>query len=69
MSSIFRVVVVWFVVCIICGHFLIPPTGGSALVKVLLSGAWPSITFRAHVLASSLYVTPVRDVTLPICMV
>jgi hypothetical protein len=52
----------------IWGQVLSPPTGGSASVKVMSGILCPSTTLRADVSASSLCVTPVRDLILPICV-
>ena len=49
----------------ICGHVLSPPTGGSASANIMSGVLCPSTTSRADVSASSLYETPVCDLTLP----
>ncbi len=53
----------------ICGHVLSPPTGGFASVNIMLGVLRTSTTLRAAVSASSLCVTPVCDLTLPMCVV
>ena len=50
------------------GQVLSPPTGGSALVNIMSGILYPSTTLRPHVSASSLCVTIVCDLTLPICV-
>jgi len=52
----------------IWGQVPSPPTDGSASVNNMSGILWPSTTLRAVVLASSLWVTPVCDFTLPICV-
>jgi hypothetical protein len=52
----------------IWGHFLSPLIGGSALVNVMSGVFFPSTTLRAAMSASSLCVTPVCDLTLPLCV-
>ena len=45
------------------------PTGGSASVNIMLGfSCSPSTMLRAAVFASSLYVAPVCDFTLPMCV-
>ncbi len=53
----------------ICGHVLSHPTGGFASVNIMSSVLRPSTTLRAAVSASSLCVTPVCDLTLPMYVV
>ena len=53
---------------LIWGQVLSPPIGGSALVNVMSGVLCPSTTFRAVVSASSLCVTPVCNLTLPMCV-
>jgi hypothetical protein len=55
-------------VILIWGQVLSPPIGGSASVNVMSGVLCPSTTLRAVVSASSLCVTPVCDLTLPICV-
>jgi len=50
------------------GQVLSPPTGGSASVNIMSGILCPSTTFRAVVTATSFCVTPVRDLTLPMCV-
>jgi len=50
------------------GRILSPPTGGSALVNIPSGVLFSSSTLRAVVSASSLCVTPVCDLTLPMCV-
>jgi hypothetical protein len=50
------------------GQVLSPPTGGSASVKILSGVLCPSTTLRAAMSASSLCVTPVCDLALPMCV-
>ena len=52
----------------ICGQILSPPTCESASVNIMSGVLCPSTTLRAVVSASSLCVTPVRDLTLPMCV-
>ena len=52
----------------IWGQILSPPIGGSASVNVMSGALCPSTTPRAAVSASSLCVTPVCDLTLPMCV-
>ena len=53
---------------LIWGQVLSPPIGGSASVKVISGVLCPSTTVRAAVSALSLCVTPVCDLTLPMCV-
>ena len=53
---------------LIWGQVLSPPIGGSASVNVMSGVLCPSTTLRADVSASSLCVTPVCDLTLPMCV-
>jgi len=50
------------------GQILIPPTSGSASVNIMSGVLCPSTTLRAAVFASSLCLTPVCDLTLPMCV-
>ena len=50
------------------GQVLSPPIGGSASVNIMYGVLSPSTTLRAVVSASSLCVTPVCDLTLPMCV-
>ena len=50
------------------GQVLSPPTGGSASVNIMSGVLCPSTTLRAAVSVSSLCVTPVCDLTLPVCV-
>ncbi len=50
------------------GQVLSPPTGGSASVNIMSGVLCPSTTLRAAVSASALCVTPVFDLTLPMCI-
>ncbi len=52
----------------IWGQVLSPPIGGSASVNVISGVLCPSTTSRAAVSALSLCVTPVCDLTLPMCV-
>ena len=45
------------------------PMGGSACVNIMSGSMSPSTTPHAPVSAASLYLTPVWDLTLPICVV
>ena len=55
---------------IIIGHVRRPPMGGSASVYVISGRMSPSTTPRAPAsAASSLCVTPVWDLTFPMCLV
>jgi len=54
-----------FLIPRIWGHVLSPLIGGSASVNIMSGGLCPSTTPRAAVSASSLCVTPVCDLTLP----
>ncbi len=54
-----------FLVFLIWGQVLSPPRGGSASVNIMSGVLCPYTTLRAVVPASSLCVTPVRDLTLP----
>ena len=47
---------------------LSPPTGGFASLDIILGNLCPSTTLRVVVSASSLCVTPVCDLTLPMCV-
>ena len=58
--------VVSFLVQLIWGHVLSPLMGGSAYVNVMSGVFCPSTTPRAATSASSLCLTPVCDLTLPI---
>ncbi len=60
--------VVSFLVPRICGHVLSPLMGGSASANVMSGVVCPSTTPRAAAPASSLCVTPVCDLILPICV-
>ena len=55
-------------VLLIWGQVLSPPIGGYALVNIMSGVLCPSTTLRAVVSASSLCVTPVCDLTLPMCV-
>ncbi len=55
-------------VILIWGQVLSPPIGGSTSVNVMSGVLCPSATLRAVVSASSLCVTPVCDLTLPMCV-
>ena len=57
-----------FLVSRIWGHVLSPLICGSASVNIMSSGCCPSTTLRAAVFASSLWVTPVCDLTFPMCV-
>ena len=57
-----------FLVPRIWGHVLSPLIGGSASVNVMSGVFCPSTTLRADVSASSVCVTPVCDLTLPMCV-
>jgi len=50
------------------GQVLSPPTGGSASVNIMSGVLCPSTTLRAAMCSSSLRVTPVCDLSLPICV-
>ncbi len=52
----------------IWGHVQSPLIGGSASVNMMSRGLCPSTTPRAAMSASSLCVTPVCDLTLPMCV-
>ena len=52
----------------IWGQVLCPRTGGYTSWNIMLGVLCPSATLRALVSASSLCVTPVCDLTLPICV-
>ena len=52
----------------IWGQVLSPPIGGSASVDVMSGVLCPSTTYRADVSASLLCLTPVCDLTLPMCV-
>ncbi len=54
-------------VFLICGQVRSLPMGGSASVNIMSGGMCPSTTLRVDVSASSLCVTPVWDLILPIC--
>jgi hypothetical protein len=43
-------------------------TSGAALVNIMSGIFYPSTTLRAAMFASSMWVTPVCDLTLPICV-
>ena len=58
-----------FLVFLIWGQVRSPPTGGSASVNIMSRVLCPSTTLRAVVSASSLCVTPVCDLTLPMCVI
>ncbi len=60
--------VVPFLVPRICGHVLGPLMGGSASANIMTGVFCPSTTSRATASASSLCVTPVCDLTLPMCV-
>ncbi len=60
--------VVSFLVPRICGHVLSPLIGGSASTNVMSGVFFPSTTPRAAASASSLCLTPVCDLTLPMCV-
>jgi len=60
------VVVFW--VPRICDHVLSPRIGRSAYVNVISGVFRPSTTPRVAASTSSLYVTPVCDLTLPMCV-
>ena len=53
----------------VCGHVQRPPMGGSAVVKVISGVLVPSTKPRAPASASSLWVTAMRDLTLPMYVV
>ena len=53
---------------LIWGQVLSPPIGGSASVNIMSGVLCPSTTLRAVMAASSLCVTPVCDLTLPMCV-
>jgi hypothetical protein len=53
----------------IWGHVRSPPIGGSAYVNIMSGDLCPSTTLRADVSDSSSCVTPVCDLTLPMCVV
>ena len=53
----------------IWGHVLTPPMGGSASVNIMSGIVWPATMLRAAVSTSSLCVTPVCDLTLPMCVI
>ena len=50
------------------GQVLSPPTGWPASMNIMSGILCPSTTLRAVVSASSLYVTPVCDLPLPMCV-
>ena len=52
----------------IWGQVLSPPTDGSPSVNIMSDVLCPSTTLLAAVYASSLYVTPVCDFHLPMCV-
>ena len=66
--NLFKLGGVSLLVLLIWGQVLSPPTGGSASVNVMSHVLCTSTTLRADVSASSLYVTPVCDLTLPMCV-
>ena len=53
----------------IWGQILSPPTGGSTSVKIMSGVLCPSTTLQAAVFASSLCVTLVCDLALPMCVI
>ena len=55
-------------VLLIWGQVLRSPIAGYALVNIMSGVLCPSTTLRAVVSASSLCVTPLCDLTLPICV-
>ena len=55
-------------VLLIWGQVLSPPNGGFASVNIMSSVLCPSTTLRSVVSASSLCVTPVCDLTVPMCV-
>jgi hypothetical protein len=57
-----------FLVPRIWGHVPSPLIGGSASVNIMSGGLCPSTTPRAAMSASSLCVTLVCDLTLPMCV-
>ena len=57
-----------FLVFLIWGQALSPPIGGSALGNIMSGVLCSSTTLQAVVSASSLCVTPVCDLTLPMCV-
>ena len=54
-------------VVLVSGQVLGPPIGGTASVNIMSGVVCPSTRLRAVVSASSLCVTPVCDLTLPMC--
>jgi len=48
-----------------CGQVCSPPISRSALVNVMCGALWPSTIFQTAVSTSSLRVTPVSNLTLP----
>ena len=59
---------VTLLVLLIWGQVLSPPIGGYASVNITAGVLCPSTTLRVDVSASSLCATPVRDLTLPMCV-
>jgi len=57
-----------FLVFRVWGQVLSPPTDGSASVNIMSGVLCLSTTLRAAVIALSLCVTPVCDLTLPMCV-
>ncbi len=57
-----------FLVFLVWRQFLNPSIGGSASMNIMLGVLCPSTTLRAVVSASSSCVTPVCDLTLPMCV-
>ena len=55
-------------VLLIWGQVLSPPIGGSAAMNVMSGVLSPSTTLQAVVSASALCVTPVCDLTFPMCV-
>ena len=53
---------------LVWGQVLSPPMGGSASVNIMSGVLCSSTTLRATVSASSLCVTPVCNLTLPMCV-
>ena len=57
-----------FLVFFVWGQVLNPPTGGSSSVNIMSGVLCPSTKLRAVVSASSMCVTPVSYLTLPMCV-
>ena len=54
--------------CLICGHVLRTPIGGSASSNVMSGACAPFTTALAALSAVSLYYTSVCDYTFPLCV-